>query len=414
MMSISDRKRLHLIRKAVGGCVKQKEIAELLQLSERQIRRLVSKVRREGDVAVIHKLRGRPSNYRIDEELRKQVLEIYVERYQGFGPTFAAEKLWQERRIKVLPETLRCWLKQDSINYPSRRNRPHRRWRKRKSHRGEMLQLDGSHHDWLEGRGPWLVLIAYIDDATSEVFARFYEAEENYSVLDSFRRYIRKNGLPCSIYADRHAVYKAERRPLDIIEQLEGYDQPLTNFQRALKELDIELIHAYSPQAKGRIERLFRTLQDRLVKEMRLLGISTKTEANRFLARYLACFNRAFRVTAANAIDLHRKVPKEIDLRQILCIKENRTLRNDFTIQYFGKLYQIKDKVKTKRISVETWLDSSLHFRSEGKELSYENIIPPVRQRIIDGPGKNHHINRINRPAANSPWRAFMMNPPKP
>ncbi|MCI0613971.1 ISNCY family transposase, partial [bacterium] len=410
---VSDRKRLHLIRKAIEG-VRQKEIAELLQLSERQVRRLVFKVQREGDIAIIHKLRGQQSNRRIGEEFRNRVLDFYVERYQGFGPTFAAEKLWEEQRIKVIPETLRSWLKQADISYPSRRGRPHRHWRKRKSHRGEMLQLDGSHHDWLEGRGPWLVLIAYIDDATSEVFGRFYEAEENLSVFDSFNRYVHKNGFPCSLYSDRHAVYKAERRPLDIVEQLEGYQQPLTNFQRALKELDIQLIHAYSPQAKGRVERLFRTLQDRLVKEMRLASISTKTEANKFLSRYLYRFNRKYRVSAENTTDLHRKLPAGIDLRKILCIRENRTLKNDFTVQYTGKFYQIKNKVRTKKISVERWIDSSLHFRCEGKELLYEEIHPPVRKEIIEGPGKNHHINRINRPNSNSPWRSFMINPAKP
>lgn len=412
-MDGKDRKRLHVIRKVLEHEVKQRKAAELLGLSDRQIRRLVCGVRSQGDSSIIHKLRGQPSNRRKDEGFQKKVLENYVKKYQGFGPTFAAEKLSKDVGVKVSGETLRIWLKRKDIPYPSRRARPHRHWRKRKSHFGEMIQLDGSHHDWLEGRGPRLVLMGYIDDATSEVFARFYDSEDNFSVLDSFTRYARRNGLPCKIYCDRHAVYKAERRSPNILEQLEGLDEGRTNFQRALKELDVELIHAYSPQAKGRIERLFRTLQDRLVKEMRLAGICTKSDANRFLEKYLPNFNKRYRVPAEQKVNLHRKLSNDIDLRQILCIKENRTVKNDFTVQFAGKFYQIKDRIRARDISVQIWLDSSLHFSCQGKELRYQEIHPPVRPAVPEGAGKNHHINRVTGLPKDSLWRAFMINPPK-
>ncbi len=412
-MDAGDRKRLHVIRKVLEGEIKQRKGAELLGLSVRQIRRLMRGVCSRGDVAIIHKLRGRPSNRRMDEEVQEKVLDLYVKKYEGFGPTFAAEKLSKDVGIKISDETLRVWLKRNDIPYPSRRARPHRHWRKRKSHYGEMIQLDGSHHDWLEGRGGWLVLMGYIDDATSEVFARFYDSEDNFSVLDSFTRYARKNGLPCKIYCDRHAVYKAERQSPTILEQLEGLDEGMTNFQRALKELDVELIHAYSPQAKGRIERLFRTLQDRLVKEMRLAGICTKSEANRFLEKYLPHFNKRYRVAAEQKVNLHRKLSNDIDLRRILCIKESRILKNDSTVQFGGKFYQIQDRIRAKEISVQIWLDSSLHFSCQGKEVRYQEIHPPARPGTPEGPGKNHHINRVTGLPKDSLWRAFMINPPK-
>lgn len=401
-MTAEDRKRLHIIRKAELREIKQRQAAELLEISVRQVRRIIRKVRKEGDGGVIHKLRGRNSNHALDRELREKSLEIYRQRYEGFGPTFASEKLAEEQQIRISEETLRNWLKQERISYPGRRPRPHRQWRDRRTSRGEMIQLDGSHHDWLEGRGPKLVLMAYIDDATSEVFARFYDSEDNFAVLDSFKRYVRKNGLPCSVYTDRHAVYKAERRPLDIDEQLAGQREPMTNFQRALKELGIQIIFAHSPQAKGRIERLFETLQDRLVKEMRLLQIRTQEQANIFLGKYLNTFNRKYSVVPANTVDLHRKLPPQMDINRILCVKENRVLKNDFTVQFGGRFYQIKDKIKANKIIAAVWLNGSLHFQFDDKDLHYEEIHPP--QRALK-PKIARSCRKPTKPPKDHPWR---------
>lgn len=409
-MTQSDRKRLHIIKKVGAKEIKQRKAAELLDVSVRQIKRLLRGFRRDGDISVIHKLRKKPSNNRMDPEIRSRVIELYLERYEGFGPKLATEKLDEDHGIELSDETLRNWLKEERIAYPSRRARPHRSWRKRKSHRGEMIQLDGSHHDWLEGRDPWLVLMSYIDDATNEVFARFYDEEETLSAMDSFKRYIGKNGLPCSLYVDRHGTYKVASRPLTVAEQLEGMEEPMSNFQRALKELQVELIYAYSPQAKGRIERLFRTLQDRLVKELRLRGIRTKAEANKFLSSYLPRFNRKFRVPAENNIDLHRAVPQEIDLRSVLSIREYRVVKNDFTVQFDGRFYQIKDRIKTKKITVEKWLDSSLHFRYESRDLRCQEI-HPVKREKVEGPGKTSSVGKVNPPSKDSPWRQFVINP---
>jgi transposase len=403
-MTGSDRKRLSVVSRCANKEIRQKNAAAILGISARQVKRLVRRYRLEGDRGIIHQMRGKRSHNSTADDMKNKILSLYCRMYEGFGPMFAAEKLREEHGIKIHGETLRLWLKANGIAYPSRRARPHRSWRKRKSCLGEMVQMDGSHHDWLEGRGEWLVLMAYIDDATNQVFARFYETEENFSALDSFRRYIQKHGLPCSLYLDRHVVYKAHQRPLEISEQLDGMDEPLSNFQRAAKELGVELIHAYSPQAKGRIERLFKTLQDRLVKELRLKNISTKKEANAFLQRYLIQFNRQFRMTAENATDLHRKLTVDVDIRRILCVKELRNVKNDFTVSFRGRLYQILDRIKSKTVTVEIWLDSSTHFASEGKELRVKELPVPVRE-IVESAGKSHPGISYQKPPKDHPWR---------
>jgi transposase len=403
-MTGSDRKRLSIIVRCANKEIRQKSAASILGISSRQVKRLIHRYRVEGDRGVIHKMRGQRSHNSRPEEIKSKILSLYCRMYEGFGPTFAAEKLQEEHGLQIHGETLRLWLKGSDIAYPSRRARPHRSWRRRKSCLGEMVQLDGSHHDWLEGRGEWLVLMAYIDDANNRVFARFYRSEENYSALDSFRRYIEKHGVPCSLYLDRHTVYKAQRRPLEISEQLDGINEPLSNFQRAAKELGVEIIHAYSPQAKGRIERLFKTLQDRLVKELRLKNICTKEEANAFLSKYLVQYNRQFCVPAENTTDLHRKLSKDVDLRKILCLKERRTVKNDFTISFGGKLYQIRDRIKSKTVTVEIWLDSSIHFVCEGKELRVKELPQPIRE-VIESAGKSHPCISYQKPRQDHPWR---------
>ena len=403
-MTGSDRKRLNIISRCANKEISQRNAAAILGISARQVKRLVRRYRVQGDRGVIHGMRGQRSHNSAPEDIKNKILSLYCQKYEGFGPTFAAEKLRKEHGLNIHGETLRLWLKANEIAYPSRRARPHRGWRQRKSCLGEMVQMDGSHHDWLEGRGEWLVLMAYIDDATNQVFARFYRSEENFSALDSFQRYIKKHGLPCSLYLDRHTVYKAQRRPLEVSEQLDGMDEPLSNFQRAAKELGVELIHAYSPQAKGRVERLFKTLQDRLVKELRLKNICTKEHANAFLQKYLPQFNRQFRMAAENASNLHRKLAEGLDLRTILCIKEQRTVKNDFTISFRGKLYQILDKIKSKTVTVEVWLDSSIHLSHEGKELRVKVLPTPIRE-VVESAGKSHPEISYQKPPKDHPWR---------
>ena len=282
-----------------------------------------------------------------------------------------------------------------------RKRSRYRQWRQRKECFGEMVQLDGSHHDWLEGRGPELVLMAYIDDATNNVFARFYDYEGTIPAMDSFKRYARRYGLSVSIYLDRHTTYKSTKK-LTEWEEFERIE-PLSQFERALKELGVDVIHAYSPQAKGRVERLFGVLQDRLVKEMRLSGIKTLEEANEFLTDYLPKFNRRFRVCPANDTDVHVRLPKYFNLDKYLCIKTERTVRNDNTITHNGRLYQIENVVKNKKAIVEEKLNSSLHIMSKGVNLKYREIAEkPVKiEQTID----LRRFHRPPKPAENHPWR---------
>ena len=303
-MSVRELRRLQVVHKVLDKEIRQKAAASLMCISERQVRRLVKGVRELGDRGMVHRSRGRPSNRRRPEVVKESVLRLYREQYRDFGPTLAAEKLLERDGIRLSRETLRQWLLAAGLWERRRRGRPHRQWRARKECCGEMVQMDGSHHAWLEERGPGLVLMAYIDDATGRVYGQFYEYEGTMPAMDSFKRYVRRYGLPVSVYLDKHSTYKSQRK-LTMEEELAGVRVPLSQFERALKELGVTVIHDHSPQAKGRFERLFGTLQDRLVKEMRLRGSATKEAANAFLQEYLAQYNRRFGVTPLNPTDVH-------------------------------------------------------------------------------------------------------------
>ena len=263
MATQEELKALHVIRKAIDKVITQKEAALDIDLSERQVRRKLKRVRQEGDKGIIHKLRGNPSNRTTPDNVKNKVLKLFKDKYPDFGPTLASEKLYERDKLKVNDETLRLWLIEEGIPYRRRKKRPHREWRERKSCYGQMIQMDGSDHDWLEGRGPKCVLMGYIDDATGIPFGRFYKFEGTIPAMDSFKRYIKKRGIPLSVYLDKHSTYKSQKK-LSIEEELAN-KEALSNFERALKELGVDVIHANSPQAKGRIERLFNTFQDRLI-----------------------------------------------------------------------------------------------------------------------------------------------------
>jgi hypothetical protein len=272
-----------------------------------------------------------------------------------------------------------------------------------------MIQVDGSRHDWFEGRGPVCVFMGYIDDATSKVYGRFYEYEGTLPAMDSFRRYIRKYGIPMSLYMDKHSTYKSTGEPT-IEEQLNG-TEPMSEFGRTLKELGVELIHAHSPQAKGRVERLFNTLQDRLIKEMRLSGISSIAEANAFLKEYLPVYNGRFAKKAAQRENLHRPIPKGLSLHRILCIKTERTVRNDFTIAHDRKLYQIEEAVKTKKLIVEEYTDGLMAIWCREKKVKFRQIVvrPEKAQKQSSGSGQR----KASKPAKDHPWRGLFFVPKK-
>ena len=339
IMSVKELRRVHVIRQTREKKLTQVKAGTLLGLTPRHIRRLIARVAQAGDHGLAHRGRGKPSNRRLPEKLKTKALTLCEKRYGDFGPTLAAEQLAEHHGITLSDETLRGWLLAKGVTHFQRRMRPHRAWREWKAQVGELVQLDGSHHDWFEERGPRCVLMAYIDDASSRVYARFYEYEGTIPAMDSFTRYVRRYGIPLAVYADKHTTYQSLAEPT-VEEQLAG-TKPQSQFGRALSELGIELIAAYSPQAKRRVERLFKTLQDRLVKELRLAGITTIEAANRFLDEWLPIYNRRFSVQPAQPADLHRPRPASRELDRSLCIKTTRCLRRDWTVAHHGQFYQV-------------------------------------------------------------------------
>ncbi|MBI3313075.1 MAG: hypothetical protein HYZ83_02435, partial [Candidatus Omnitrophica bacterium] len=260
-------------------------------------------------------------------------------------------------------------------------------------------------HDWLEGRGPKLVIMGYIDDATGRVFGRFYDYEGIMPAMDSFCGYVKEYGLPMSLYMDRHTTYQPNNGRLKLEDELEGRQKTVTEFGRALEELGVKLIPAYSPQAKGRIERLFGTFQDRLIKEMRLEKIKTKEEANRFLERYLPVYNRRFAVKARSEVNVHRQVPKRVKLEEILSIQTKRAVRNDNTIRHGNQFYQILEVWngrKPKEVMVQERLDDKIYLIYEGKELPY---------RRLELRPKQESVSKIIQPRKR--WKPPMSHPYK-
>jgi transposase len=409
MASQKELKRLHVVQKVLEGTLRQTEAAEILALSSRQTRRIVGRIRGEGPQGIVHRLRGRESNRKHPEGLKGRVLELYRQNYEGFGPTLAQEKLIERDGISISDETLRLWLTEAGLWKKKRRGTQHRQWRPRKDRYGEMIQADGSHHDWFEGRGPACVLMGYIDDATGRVYWRFYEYEGTLPAMDSFRRYIRKYGIPISLYMDKHSTYKSTGKPT-VEDELNG-TEPMSEFGRAVKELGVQLIHAHSPQAKGRVERLFNTLQDRLVKEMRLRGISSIAEANEFLKEYLPIYNRRFARKAAQAENLHRPIPKGLNLDRILCIKTERTLRNDFTIAHDRRLYQIEETVTTKKVIVEEYVNGSMAILCRGKKVKFRGIAARPERPLKQLPMQR--MQKAVPPAKDHPWRRQFLVPKK-
>lgn len=401
-MSMGEVRRLAVVQKVLAGEMTQREAGLVLDLSERQVRRLVKAVRERGEIGIVHGNRGRPSNRRYSEAVRETALRCCRMVYRGFGPTLASEKLAEREGLVISRETVRQWLLAVGLWERKRKRGRHRQWRERKACFGEMVQLDGSHHAWLEDRGPELVLMGYIDDATGKVSGCFYDYEGTFPAMDSFKRYARKYGLPVSMYLDKHTTYKSTRA-LTIEEELAGVRQPMSQFERALNELGVRVIHAHSPQAKGRIERLFGTLQDRLVKEMRLRGISTRDEANAFLQEYLVTYNRRFQVTPANKADVHVKPGRGVNLDQYLCLKAKRAVRNDNTVAHNKQLYQITQSVRSRTVIVEERINGSIHINAGGTYLKYRRI---TQRPITPAKSKQPRPPRSSiPPATDHPWR---------
>jgi len=372
-MTQADRDRLVALKKAKKRVITQREAAEELGLSVRHVKRLLFALKKHGDKAVVHGLRGKPSNRRIPEKTEREAVKILsAPVYAGFRPTLAAEYLRDEHGIEASKETVRQWMMRAKLwRGRKAKVRDVHAWRPRRSRFGELVQWDTSEHDWLEGRGEKLYLIAMIDDATSRLFARFVRhdsTEENMKLLWS---YLEKFGRPVSFYTDKASLFQtAEKRKRDEpgVEK-DPVEMPPTQIGRALRELGITWIAAHSPQAKGRVERNFATAQDRLVKGMRVAGVKTLEQANRYLHEdYLVWWERELTVEAANPDDAHRPLEKSHNLAASLSYVETRQVRSDYTLRWDGKLYQIERAAITTglrgaNVRVEQRMDGTLAVR---------------------------------------------------
>ena len=404
MMSREEVQRYQVICQVLEKVINQQEAGEYLRRSDRQVRRIVRRVRAEGESGVIHKLRGRAGCHRISAKIRERVLGLYRQQYADFGPLLASEKLQERDGVKVNDETLRLWLIQEGLWQVTRYRKPKERsWRARKEHLGEMVQMDGSHHDWLEGRGPWLVLMGYIDDATSRFYGKFYEYEGTMPALGSLKGYIKRSGIPKSIYLDKHSTYKNNQKYQYTNWPFRDKEE-LTQFGRACKQLGIELIYANSPQAKGRVERVFKTHQDRLVKELWLAQAKTCEEANRVLAGYLPKFNKKFEVSAKERGDLHRPVDERIDIDEILSVQSEHVLRNDRTVMHQNRWFQVLTKTRAERVVVCEYLNGRLAIKHGANRLEYKSIEGPPLKAVPVRKVKNTRELRYVAPQG-SFWR---------
>lgn len=401
-----ELERLAIVRRVMKRELKQKVAAELLELSARQVRNLVRKVERDGARGLAHGNRGKPSPKRMAQTLVDRIVALVKARYRDFKPKFAAEKLWKRDKIKVSDEKMRQIMIDAKLWHVRRHKTEVHPWREPKAHYGEMVQMDGSHHAWLEARGPKLVLMGMVDDARNRFYGRFYAYEGVHPAMNVLEGYIRRYGLPQSLYVDKHSTYKTVRHPSE--DELLRGEEASTQFERATQELGIKIIHAHSPQAKGRIERAFATLQDRLVKELRLASLSTLEDANRFLESYLPAFNAQFEHEPRESEDLHRPLPKGLKLEKIFCLKTVRTILDGYLIRWKGKRFAIKEpsrRMLGRPATVMLHFDGRMIIHYEGRDLGYREV-PERPKRIPAAPVVRPKPPKYIPPPTH-PWKVY-------
>ena len=409
-MTQAERDRLVALKKAKKKLITQKQAAEELGITERHVRRLLRQLKRRGDKIVAHGLRGLPSNRKISGDTKEEAVAILSRpEYRGFGPTLASEYLARKHNIVVSRETLRQWMVEAKLRR-ARKQRVEKicEWRARRSRFGELVQWDTSDHAWLEGRGDEILLINMIDDATSRWFARFVFSDSTLENMNHLEAYLKQHGRPLAYYMDRashfHNTPKGKRDHGGVIQ--DQPELPPTQLGRALQELGIGRILAYSPQAKGRVERGFLTAQDRLVKGLRVAGVTTLEQANQYLeTEFLPWVNSTLAVEPASADDAHRALEKHHDLAAILSHVESRQVDNDYTIRLDNQIYQIARKdicsgLRKAVVRVEKRRDGSIAVRFRGRYLS----VTECEQRPKVKPTQPAKTKRQTQPRKRSPW----------
>jgi transposase len=420
-MSRKERTRLEVFSRVKAGQITRVKAAALLGLSYRQTLRAYRRYAKRGAAGLTHGLRGKPGNRGHDRSHRQKVLAAYRRSYGDFGPTLAAEQMAARDDLAVDHETLRRWLVGEGLWKGSRKRQQHRSRRERKEHAGELVQLDGSPHDWLEGRGPRLTLIEFVDDATGRAYGRFYPEETTEAVMDCLGRYARRHGLPRALYVDKDSIYTVNNRQASGAEILAG-KEPRTQFARAMEELGVEIILANSPQAKGRVERVHGTHQDRLVKLMRLAGggggggITTMEQANAYLEdHYWGSYNAKFAVAAAEPADLHRPTSTKSGLAALdgaLCVKEARTVGRDWCICYERRVLQVAARHQSlglagRRVEVRAQADGRLALWFNGRALEHRELsAAAAADRPVPAPARSPiRNNKAYKPSADHPYR---------
>lgn len=417
VLTDEEQIKFNIVTATIKKKIKTGRAARILGVTPRQIQRLKKLVKRFGQQAVVHKLKGKISNHHIDISVKENALNQIKTQYPDFKPKFAAEKLKECHNIEISPQTTRRWMARVGLwKIRKQKQVQYRSWRPRKEYYGELEQFDGSYHLWFEdrykdneGHSIEVCLLLSVDDATGKItYGEFTSNEGVKAVFNFWRTYTAINGKPLNIYLDKFSTYKINHKSA-----IDNKDL-ITQFERAMNSLSICLIIAHSPQAKGRIERLFGTLQDRLVKEMRLANINNPQDGNHFLKEiFIPKFNKQFSVIAQREGDVHRELTDndKQNLNRIFSTQSKRKTNNDFTIQFKNNWYQLKEIQPTtvrpkETVTVEEWLDNTLHFNLRSHDLNYLKLPnKPIKMKSNPVILTTHHLNW--KPPANHPWRKY-------
>jgi transposase len=404
-MSAKEVNRLEVIQRVEGKRLRQKAAAELLGVSERQVKRLLRSYRRQGAQGLVSQRRGRPSNHQLAEATIRKVLDLLKSKYKGFGPTLACEKLVEVEGLKISDESVRQMMLAEGLWKAKKvRKLEVHQMRERRASQGELVQMDGTNHDWFEGRGERCTLLVMIDDATGQLGALlFVEAESFFGYCELLRQYLAAHGRPAGLYTDKHGIFRVNIPNA-------GSGDNLTQFGRAMQSLEIPILCANTPQAKGRVERANKTLQDRLVKEMRLCGIKDMQQGNAYLPEFMADFNQRFAVPARSSLDAHRPLQVHQDLEQILAWQEPRLLTKNLTLQFKKIVYQIqtdRPAYALRKVAVTVYQDAQgkVTIRYKGAQLAYTIFQKQEHQSEVVTSKQVEHLRKPFHPAPDHPWR---------
>jgi transposase len=411
LLTMSNREitRLEIMQRLKEKRLTQKEAAGMLGISTRQVKRLWRAYRKRGAQGLVSKRRGKPSNNRLDAGVAQQALDLIKEKYEDFGPTLAHEKLTEEHQLQLSRESVRRIMIEEGVWKPKRAKQPSaHQMRERRACFGELVQIDGSDHDWFEGRGPKCTLLVYIDDASGQIGELWFVPDETFfAYFEASRHYFERYGKPVAFYSDKHGIFRVNQ------EQTVGLGSGLTQFGRAMQELDIQIICANTPQAKGRVERANQTLQDRLVKELRLRGISDMDNANAFLPEFREDFNQRFAVQPRSTHDAHRPLLKTENLDIIFTDQKTGTLSKNLTIQHNKVIYQIQSTrpdytLRKATVTVCENAKGVVTILYKNEPLPYTIFHKPVRQaEVVDTKTLDHQLKIPKPPAPDHPWRTY-------